>query len=368
MEKIKSFAKKEPVLCISALCALMSCFFVSPDRQYIGYIDFRTLALLYCLMVVVSGFTKAGLFSLMAESLCSKAGSSRKMALVLMGLCFFSSMLITNDVALLSFVPFTVAVLSRCDDRRVLIKLVVIETVAANMGSMLTPVGNPQNLYLYSRFDMSIGQLLSATAPVWLFSLAACCLLCLTVPDLPLSRMEGDVDELNKGTFAVSCALFLLCLAVVLRLMEWYILLPLLIAVLLIFDRALLRKADFLLLLTFLCFFIFVGNIGRIGPVRELLGSMLQGREMLTGALLSQVISNVPAAVLLSGFTENGRELLLGVDIGGLGTPIASLASLISLKLYSRSENARSGEYLACFSAVNFALLALTLAFAFLIN
>lgn len=352
---------------MAAVCAIVSCFFIAPDTEYIGYIDFRTLALLYCLMVVVSGFTKAGVFSLMAQRLCAKAGSARKMGMLLAAMCFFSSMLITNDVALLTFVPFTVTALSSGNNKKLLIKIIVFETVAANMGSMLTPVGNPQNLYLYSSFNMSLVELLSCTAPIWFFSLATLLILCLTLPSTALSAPKSGNMALNKNTLILSCTLFVLCLGVVTRLIEWYTLLPILILALLIFDRPLLKKADFMLLFTFVCFFIFVGNMGRIELVRSFLERILHGREMLTGALLSQVISNVPAAVLLSGFTENGKALLLGVDIGGLGTPIASLASLISMKLYSQSAGADTGHYLAYFSLVNFVILALTLVFAALI-
>ena len=360
-EKILTFLKKEPVLCVAAVAAVISCGIVPPDGAYLGYIDWRTLALLYCLMVVVAGARKAGAFDALARGLCAKAGSSRTLGLILTLLCFFSAMVITNDVALLTFVPFTVLVMGGAQQRKALLLTVVLETVAANLGSMLTPVGNPQNLYLYSCYDMSMGEFLSATLPLCALSLVLTVLCCLALPKQPVERPALAGAGVEKKTLVVSAVLFVLCLLVVLRVLVWQVLLPVLVVTLLVVDRSLLGKADFLLLLTFVCFFVFVGNVGRMESVKTAIAAVLRGRELLVSALASQVISNVPAAVLLSGFTDNARALLQGVNIGGLGTPIASLASLISMKIYSRSEGAHTGRYLAVFSVVNFALLILLL-------
>lgn len=357
MSKVKDFMRRELTLCISLVAAVISCFFVPPDGAYLGYLDLRTLALLYALMVVVAGLRHAGVFTLLAHRLCARAGSVRTMGITLVLLSFFSAMLITNDVALLTFVPFAVVVLGMAHQEKELIWVVVLQTVAANLGSVLTPVGNPQNLYLYSRYHLSMGDFFSATLPLWLISLAVVLLLSLRLSRSHVEVFLGEEPELDKKSLSLYLLLFALCLAVVLRLIGWYVMLPLLILVLLIFDRRRLKEADLMLLLTFVCFFVFAGNLARVPAVEALLSRLLLGRELLAGALVSQVISNVPAALLLSGFTENGRELLLGVNIGGLGTPIASLASLISLKLYSHSEHSHSGKYLGLFSLVNFALL-----------
>lgn len=362
--KILTFFKKEPVLCIAAAAAVLSCFFVPPDAEYIAYIDFKTLTLLYCLMAAVAGLTKAGVFTALAHGLCVRASDSRSLSIVLVLLCFFSSMLITNDVALLTFVPFAVTVLGLVGEKRKVLAVVVMQTVAANLGSMLTPPGNPQNIHLFSHYSMSIGEFFSATAPVCGLSLVLIFIMCMGLKKGPVSINFGEYPGMDKRLFLVSAGLFVLSLLVVFRVIEWYVLLPVFIIVMFIFDRGLLLKADFLLLLTFVCFFVFVGNMGRIGAVRETLSSIVEGREILVGALCSQVISNVPAAVLLSGFTENGRELLLGVNIGGLGTPVASLASLISLKLFSRSEGANSARFMGAFLIVNFGLLTVLLIFA----
>lgn len=361
MENIKRFIRKEPVLCVAFIAALISCFFVTPDKEYLGYFDFRTLSLLYCLMVVVVGLRTAGLFDVLAYKLCCRTNTVRAMGTTLVLLCFVSAMLITNDVALLTFVPFSVIVLSMAHQEAALIWVVVTQTVAVNIGSVLTPVGNPQNLYLYSYFDMSLSEFLSATLPLWLIALVLVLMLCMRLPKTKVDVILGDEPPLDRRMLWLYLALFIVCLAVVVRLISWYIMLAVLVAALLIMDRERLGTADFMLLLSFVCFFVFSGNLARIPAIAEFLSSLLRGRELITAALTSQIISNVPAALLLSGFTDNAHELLLGVNIGGLGTPVASLASLISLKLYTASKGSDTGRYMKTFLLVNVALLALLL-------
>ena len=359
MSAIKNFIRREPVLLIASLAALVSCFFVPPDRAYWDYLDLRTLALLYCLMTVVAGLRQAGLFSRLAHRLCLRAGNLRSMGILLVMLSFVSSMLITNDVALLTFVPFAVVVLGMAGQSRELVHVVVLQTVAANLGSMLTPVGNPQNLYLYSRYDLSMGDFLSLTFPIWLLSLVLILLGCLLLPRSGLELFLGEEPLLHKKELWLYGALFLWCLATVLRLLPWPVMLSGVLLVLLILDRKTLLRADFLLLLTFVAFFIFSGNLARVPAVDSLLRKLLAGREYWTSLLASQGISNVPAALLLSGFTDKAGALLLGVDVGGLGTPIASLASLIAMKLYAHSEHASTGRFLGFFTLVNVVLLVL---------
>ena len=359
MAMIRSFVRREPVLLVAVFAALLSCVFVPPDASYLNYMDFRTLALLFCLMAVVAGLRQAGLFARLAHRLCENVKSVRMIGLVLVLLCFFSAMLITNDVALLTFVPFAVVVLGLADHREALIHIVVLQTVAANLGSMLTPVGNPQNLYLYSYYDLSFAAFLNATLPVWLVSLVLIVLACLVLSPAPISLLLGEEPDLDGRMLWLYLALFLVCLLVVLRVLDWPVMLGIVILLLLVFDRKILLRADYMLLLTFVAFFVFSGNLARIDAVNALLRRLLDGRVYLTSLLASQVISNVPAALLLSGFTEDARSLLLGVDIGGLGTPIASLASLISMKLYAHSEHAHTGRFLAEFTLVNVLLLLL---------
>lgn len=361
MSKIKAFIKKEVTLCVSFAAAAISCIFVPPDAAYAGYIDLRTMALLYCLMVVVAGLGSAGMFRAFARGLLIRAHTVRAIGIVLVALCFFSSMLITNDVAILTFVPLAVVVLGLAGREKELALTVVLQTVAANLGSMLTPVGNPQNLYLYSYYSMTAKEFFSATGPVWLASGALLLPLCLLLPKTKLDTGAGESEAISTRSLVIYLALLAVCMLVVFRVLPWQWMLAAVICVLLLFDRKTLAKADFFLLLTFLCFFVFAGNLARISSVDALLRSLLSGHELLASAAASQLISNVPAAILLSGFTENARALLLGVDIGGLGTPIASLASLIGLKLYSRTQNANTGRFMALFLAVNFGLLAVLL-------
>lgn len=357
MSTIRTFIKREPVLLIAAAAALVSCFFVPPDAEYIEYIDFRTLALLYCLMTVVSGLRQAGLFSHMAHLLCEKAANVRSMGLLLVLMCFFSSMLITNDVALLTFVPFAVVVLGMAQRSKELVLIVVLQTVAANLGSILTPVGNPQNLYLYSYYDFSFGSFLHLSFPVWLLSLILVSLACLLLPKAEISVFLGEEPGMDSRLLALYALLFVVCLLVVLRVLSWPVMLAVVIAILFFADRSTLLRSDFMLLLTFVAFFVFAGNLARIEAVDILLRRMLEGREYLTALLASQVISNVPAALLLSGFSSESAALLLGVNVGGLGTPIASLASLISMKLYAHTEDSHSGQFLLIFTVINVVLL-----------
>ena len=359
MAKLKTFLKREPILVIAALAAVLSSIPVPPDAAYLGYIDFRTLALLYALMVVSAGLRQAGALEAMTHLVCRRAGSARALAVTLVSVTFFSSMLITNDVALLTFVPFTLVLLGLTGRGQDVILVVVLQTAAANLGSMLTPVGNPQNLYLYTHYALSAGDFFRITAPLWALSLLLCLLGCLLLPRVKLAPELGEAPRPDRKLLWLYLGLFALCLLSVFRLLPWGALLAVLAAALLILDRKALLRADFLLLLTFVAFFIFAGNLARLEAVEALLRRLLAGREYWTALLASQVISNVPAALLLSGFTDSARELLLGVDVGGLGTPVASLASLISLKLYSRSQEAKPGKFLLVFLLVNVLLLAL---------
>lgn len=357
--KIKEFIKKEAVLCAAAVLAAGSVFIVRPDREYLEYPDWRVLALLFCLMLVTAGLQGIGLFCYVGHRLLNGIQDTMQLGMLLVGLCFFGSMFITNDVALITFVPFSVMILTMAGQRKLLIPVVALQTVAANLGSMLTPVGNPQNLYLYTAYNLSIGTFLAYMLPLAALSLlllaAAVCLL----GREPLSVQAGEAAAAPEGKkLAAYGLLFLICLACVLRLLPWPAMLAVLVPAVLFLDRKLFGKIDYFLLLTFVCFFLFIGNMGRIPAVSSLLRSLIEGRELPAGVALSQVISNVPAAILLSGFTEDARALLYGVNIGGLGTLIASLASVISFRLYGGSDGARKGAYLKKFTLYNILFLA----------
>lgn len=368
MNKIKTFIKKEPVLLVSAVCAALTMFFVPPDKEYLGYIDFRVLALLFCLMAVVAGFKSAGVFNSLTYQLLNRIKNGRILAITLVMLPFFSSMLVTNDVALIIFIPFTVGLLSRSGCEKNIVPIIVMQTVAANLGSMATPVGNPQNLFLYSTYNLSIGEFFSITLPLTAVSLAA--LIFASLPLLPKKLSFGELNEEkieNKKSLAVFIILFILALLTVFRIIPYQLTTAITIIVFAIICPKLFREIDFMLLLTFVCFFVISENLGRIELVRSFLQQLLTKNTLLTSVGASQVISNVPAAVLLSGFTQNWRELLSGVNIGGLGTPVASLASLITLKLYMKTPDAKIIKFLSVFTAANIIGLAVLLLFSSLI-
>lgn len=347
VRKIVSFAKKETVLFAAVLLAFGSMVCVPPDMQYLSYIDYRVLALLFCLMTVMEGFKSTGFFAAVAGKLLEKVKTFRQLYLVLVFLCFFTSMWITNDVALLTFVPFTVLVLRMTGLEQEMIPVIVLQTIAANLGSMTTPVGNPQNLYLYSISGMGIGAFLQIMGPLTLISAGLIFLICLIHKDFPIRQgMLGKeiVGVRKAGENQVLAVLFFISLLSVFRILSWQLLLLIVLASCIGIkafckEKYLPLKADFGLLLTFVAFFIFIGNMGRICAVREVLSQVLNGRELLISFLCSQMISNVPAAILLSGFTQEYRGLLQGVNIGGLGTLIASLASLISYKFLPQSQS-----------------------------
>ncbi len=359
--KVKEFIKSEIVLIISFILALASAFIVKPNAEYLGYIDFRTLALLFCLMAVMAGLGRLGLFKLLAGKMLRLSGSTRSLCLVLSLLCFFSSMLITNDVALITFVPFTIVALRLSGKEKLLIPLVTIETVAANLGSMLTPIGNPQNLYLFSAFEMSTSDFFKAIYPYALLSLI---LVAVSSFFIRNEKLEFTPDTENNITNIKLCSiyaiLFAASLLTVFRVIPFEITFIVSLIAVLIFDRKTLAGIDYSLLLTFVFLFVFIGNLKNIGSVSDFLQSIVDGNEVLAGVASSQIFSNVPAAILLSGFTDNASDLLVGVNLGGLGTLIASMASLISFK-YIVKEKVSSGKYLLVFTAVNIVFLAFNL-------
>ena len=366
--KIRAFFKKEAVLCIAALCAAATMLLVPVDSAYIEYIDLRVLCLLLCLMAVVAGFQSCGAFQWLTVQMLNRGKSGRGLSVVLVMLPFFSSMLVTNDVALLTFIPFTLLLLEHVGRRKAIVPMLVLQTIAANLGSMATPVGNPQNLYLYANYQLSAGEFFAAVLPLTVLSLV-----CLAAAALPVLPKELPVPELGKEVLEspkrliIYGILFVLCLLTVFHVLPYQLMTVLVLAGIALMEPKMLLGLDFALLATFVCFFVVSGNLGRVEAVSAFLQTLLEKNTLLTATATSQVISNVPAAVLLSEFTDRWRDLLQGVNIGGLGTPIASLASLITLKLYLRWPGARAGKFLALFTAANVAGLVILLAVAALL-
>ncbi len=371
--KILRFCQNEPVLIIASILAVISSFFINPDIEYLGYIDFKTLATLFCLMTVMAGFQKTGLFKLMAQKMLSRIQSVRGLSFALVMLCFFFSMLITNDVALITFVPFTFTVLDMLGGsakKKLLIPIVVMQTVAANLGSMLTPVGNPQNLYLYAASGLNIGEFIFLMLPYTAvsFLLLSAWALCRKASEPIRISFSAKEQIQNKQGVFLYFVLFALCLLSVARILDIRITLFIVIAAVFVSDYRLFSKADYTLLLTFAAFFIFIGNMGRMPLFADYIRSVIKDHECITGVLSSQIISNVPAALLLSGFTADFKDLIIGVNIGGLGTLIASMASLISFKYAAREDKSLKTKYLIYFTAVNvlFLLILLGVYFAML--
>lgn len=352
--KIYQWIKQETVLVIAALCGILTMFFVPPSSEYIQYIDLKVLCLLFCLMTVVAGFQSCGVFHWLAIQLLKKSKNGRILSVVLVMLPFFTSMLVTNDVALLTFVPFTILLLDQIACPKALVPVLVLQTIAANLGSMATPVGNPQNLFLYAAYNLSAGDFFSAVLPLTLFSFI--CLVASSLPVLPSKLPKiamGRQSIANPHRLLIYGILFVLCLLTVFRIVHFAITTLAVIVIVFFTDKQLLKKPDYALLATFVCFFIVSGNLGKIESIRQGLNVLLQKNTLITATLTSQVISNVPAAVLLSGFTESWNPLLQGVNIGGLGTPVASLASLITLKLYTSAKDANLSHFLLIFTLYN---------------
>ena len=366
-KRIITFIKQETVLWVAALCAVVTMFFIPPDRSYLEYIDLRVLCLLLCLMAVVAGFQSCRAFRWLTYQLLRRSRNGHLLSVILVLLPFFSAMLVTNDVALLVFVPFTIALLQQIGYHASVIPMLVLQTIAANLGSMATPVGNPQNLFLYATYNLSIGEFFAVTLPLTAVSLVCLILAAIPVLQKALPKLSMDPQQLNHPRRLMAYGvLFVLCLLTVFRIVPYGITTAVVVAALLVMDRELLKKVDIALLFTFVCFFIVSGNLGRVEAVRDFLQQLLGSSTLLTAVGTSQIISNVPAAVLLSGFTAQWRPLLEGVNIGGLGTPIASLASLITLKLYLRSEGARAGKFLLWFTIANILGLVILLAASYL--
>ena len=352
--RILDMLRGDVVLTASLVLAVLSCFLVPPGPAYMGYIDFDTLIVLFCLMLLVEGLREENFLQYIAAKVLSRVGTMRGLAATLVFLCFFSSMLITNDVALITFVPLGVMMLRMAALRRKLCYTVTLMTIAANLGSMFTPIGNPQNLYLFSLSGMGLPEFLQLMLPS---TAGAAVLLVLFLffgyRHRQLSIRMGEVDPLRRGEIAFYLVLFLLCVLTVGGFLPHPALLAAVTILLLWRNRGLFVRVDYALLLTFVFFFIFVGNLKQFDVLQAWIGGVLAGRDRLMGVLVSQVISNVPAAMLLSGYSENLRELIIGVNLGGLGTLIASMASLISYKQVAGQYPMLRKRYLLLFTVCN---------------
>lgn len=368
MRKISfKFIRKNTVLVISWVLALISMIFHAPSSEYFAYINFDVLILLFCMMIVVEGFFKIGLFKAVACILFKKISDTRKLTFCFVFLCFFFSMFITNDVALITFVPFTIMTLKFSELEKNILYTVILETVAANLGSMATPIGNPQNLYLYSISEMDIFKFFKITVPYAIVSFILLIFFCFFVKKEKLKELSyfNDIFPYKDFKLYIYFILFCLCVFSVLKILDYYLLFFIVLCMIFFIDKKLFMKVDYVLLLTFIGFFIFVGNIGKTPEISNIVKEVFIGNEVIISATLSQIISNVPAALFLSGISDNYENIIIGVNIGGLGTLIASMASLISYKYYIKTENSNGKKYIILFTLVNFIFLIFIFLFYF---
>lgn len=363
---VVNFIKKNPVLSIAALLAVLTAVIVPPDAEYIGYFDFRTLTCLFCTLAVICALKEIRFFYVCAERIIATMRNLRLATIALVYITFIGSMLIANDMALITFLPLGYLVLSCTGKEKYMAYIFILQNIAANLGGMLTPFGNPQNLYLYSTFNIPAGEFVLTMLPPFLLAVFIITVCCLAVPEDPISY-TGERSVLPKGKLAAYLALFALSILVVFRGIPYWIGLIVIPIALFFTDRKALAEVDYGLLLTFVCFFIFSGNMARIPAVSALMQSLVGHSEKLTllcSAISCQAISNVPTAILLSRFTEHWQALLYGVNIGGCGTIISSLASLITFRTYMshhRGVQGAAGAYMKLFTLMNVAFLALLL-------
>ena len=363
MRTVINSIKNNAVLYISGLLAAVSCFFVIPDKEYIGYINFKVLAILFCLMLIVAALVRIGTFDVLTGLLLRRISSHRGISLLLTLLSFFLGMLLTNDVTLVTLVPFAIMVLSPFARKKEMMYTLIIMTVAANLGSMLTPIGNPQNLYLYERYQISLPDFVLLMLPYSALSLIiviALVFILIKGNGAAIAPADQELSVIPKLKLIIYVALFILNVLTVAGFIHFLVSLAATTVLVLILDRRSFPKVDYKLLLTFVFFFILIGNIGRIDAITGALAGLVTKYPVPASVLSSQIISNVPAAMLLSAFTENGKALVIGTNLGGLGTIIASMASLITYRFHSAiPEEQKSGSFLLAFSVINIVTLAL---------
>ena len=364
---ILSFVKKNVVLCVALAAAAISAVFVPPDAQYLSYFDLKTLSCLFCVLAVVCALKNINFFYILAREIVRTFKNLRTAVLALVYITFIGSMLIANDMALLTFLPLGYFVLSTTGNQKYMAFTFIMQNIAANLGGMLTPFGNPQNLYLYSKFSIPTGEFMMIMLLPFVLSVALITAACLVfVRRVPL-EVGKDGEKLDPKKAILYGALFVLSIAIVFRGIPYWIGLVIIPLVLLFTDRRALAEVDYPLLLTFAAFFVFSGNVSRIDAVRSVFEALLSKSTLIFSTLSCQLISNVPSAILLSNFTDNYRELLVGVNIGGTGTIIASLASLITFREYMKHNPHGAGKYMLKFSAFNFGFLLILLTVMFFV-
>ena len=353
---MKDFIKKNAVMVIAFFAATITAILVPPDKEYISYFDFKTLSCLFATLAVVCALRNIRFFRIIAAKIVSVFKNIRSAIIALVYITFIGSMLIANDMALITFLPLGYYVLKSTDNRGYMAFTFIMQNIAANLGGMLTPFGNPQNLYLYTYFDIGNAEFVKIMFLPFIVAITLITICCLFVEKRKLVIKNCEEQTLDKKKTVIYIILFVLSIAMVFKTIPYYIGLAIVLAVLIIMDRQALKQVDYGLLLTFVFFFIFAGNMARISAVYNFLGWLIEKNTLLYGFLSCQIISNVPSAILLSRFTQNYRELLVAVNIGGAGTLISSLASLITFKEFIKHEKGMAMHYIKLFTVFNFGI------------
>ena len=354
--KTLRFARKNVVLCVAILAAFLTSLIVRPDRQYLSYFDFKTLTCLFCVLAVVCALKDINFFYIMAQKIVKYFHNVRMSVLALVYITFIGSMLIANDMALLTFLPLGYFVPNSTGKQKYMAFTFIMQNIAANLGGMLTPFGNPQNLYLYTKFNIPNGEFVRIMLVPFVIAIVLITICCMFLKKEPLEIVDNHT-HISRKRVALYGMLFALAIAIVFRGIPYQLGLVIIPAVLFVVDRHALKIVDYPLLLTFVAFFIFAGNMARIDVVQQLFDFLLEKSTLLFSIFSCQFISNVPSAILLSQFTDDYRQLLWGVNIGGVGTLIASLASLMTFREYTSHNPGKTGYYVALFSTFNFGFL-----------
>ena len=334
IEKIFTFFKKEIIFSISLILAIISCFFVKPSIDYLNYINWETVILLFVIMVFVEVLKNIYVFERLVRKLLAKIRNTRGLVFILVFICFLSSIFITNDVSLIIFVPFSILALKKVDRLDLIILTVCLQTIAANVGCMLLPIGAPHNIVMYTVSNIPFQAFFLLLLPYILVSVVFIVVLMVFVPvdDIVLPEM-AKIEFKGKDFF-----------------------------------KRVFLGVDYYLLLTFIALFVLIGNLENISYFSLLFEKWIIGNEAVFGVIASQIISNVPAAMLLSGFSSNYDAIIIGINIGGFGTLIASMANLISYKILIRELNQFKIRYLMTFTILNVILLIVLLGIYFFLN
>lgn len=364
---IYDFAKANTVLCIAATLAIASCFIVKPDAEYLGYFDLKTLTCLFSTLAVICALKNVKFFTIVARKIVTLAGNTRTLALTLVYITFIGSMFLANDMALLTFLPLGYISLAATKKEKFMAPIFILQNISANLGGMLTPFGNPQNLYIYTKFNIPTGEFMRIMAIPFAVSIILFTVCCLFIKKESLTLTDESEDKVQPKKTVFYLVLFAITILMVFRLIPYYVVLPIIFFCILFTDRDALKKVDYPLLLTFVAFFLLAGNIARIDAVNSFFSSLLEKNTLLTAIGSCQIISNVPSAILLSEFTENYTDLLRGVNIGGVGTLISSLASLITFREYTSHVKGGTLKYIGLFSLYNFGFLAVLTVVALLL-